>query len=651
MWQTMYVNEQTRKQEQHHANNEPQVPSFLTCMSILAPTFNWTDFVQLSGDNYIQITKDTLNHQWEFFRNISMDNEYADTLAKKWSEFLNFAKSRDFTDYTVKAKGVYEDIQKTIWNKWAVFQQEYDRPQTFQHHADSVKDSISEFAKSVHTKISDVKNRVDGSDFVKSYFEKSRETVVRVGKKIHNTFGHLKDMSSDFLKEQKPTLDKLKKKVVDKFSKIGDKISSKIERVKNNLKKKHDGWIRKQKKKKNRDVKFRKNKENKKKENAKRHRKVKEMSEGNKYSKYEFDFNHQNVHHHRNKNFKKHQAKKDFPRYQQQKHRRHSRRTEDDMESPSQDKIKYILSADEILDETIFGSGGYRHQKKTRKRFQKLYDRVQGYDEQVIQDMDDDDDIDDLYDDLEDFQHDIQDEDYQGGLLTWLTCQLRWWKSRLHRKNRNEDILDGCGRHMMQFQIHTICGPPCDKQGNCGHLTSSKSPLCEDSFLFIHQNYRKSFKNCHKKKCQKKFKKEKRHKRSKKAKKIYEMSETTSIDKKNKDDIYTAEGVENLRIEDNESQNNESYFYRYEDDTPAADWFSRWMEDREDGRHSSRWYFDRMEDREDHHHDSLWYVKAVEENRKMEENPDWFLNRMKKSSAEDGDSGWIFEYDPDNSAP
>lgn len=56
----------------------------------------------------------------------------------------------------------------------------------------------------------------------------------------------------------------------------------------------------------------------------------------------------------------------------------------------------------------------------------------------------------DIYDDFDDLEDDLEDNiDPAGRLQTWLTCQIRWWKSRMQRKHRSsEQVLKGCGEQV-----------------------------------------------------------------------------------------------------------------------------------------------------------------------------------------------------------
>ncbi|ELU07159.1 hypothetical protein CAPTEDRAFT_216524 [Capitella teleta] len=114
------------------------------------------------------------------------------------------------------------------------------------------------------------------------------------------------------------------------------------------------------------------------------------------------------------------------------------------------------FAPEEFLPDGFF-EGNQREWKKHQKRFNKMHGRLRHLNAEILLDMEDD-DLDDFYDDLDDLQDDLEDEvDVPEQLMTWLTCQMRWWKSRIHRKNASENPLMGCGRNLMKWQLHVSC--------------------------------------------------------------------------------------------------------------------------------------------------------------------------------------------------
>lgn len=114
------------------------------------------------------------------------------------------------------------------------------------------------------------------------------------------------------------------------------------------------------------------------------------------------------------------------------------------------------FTPEEYLPDDFF-EGNQREWKNYQHRFNQMHGRLRHLNAEILVDMEDD-DLDDLYDDLDDLQDDLEDEvDVPERLMAWLTCQLRWWKSRIHRKNGSENPLMGCARNLMKWQLHVSC--------------------------------------------------------------------------------------------------------------------------------------------------------------------------------------------------
>ena len=150
-------------------------------------------------------------------------------------------------------------------------------------------------------------------------------------------------------------------------------------------------------------------------------------------------------------------------------------------------KVEY--DPDDFFHEGFF-EGNQRQWQKHQKRLKQIHGRIHRLNEDILYSMDDD-DIEDIYDDLDDIQDDLEDEDQPQTLQTWLACQVRWWKSRLHRKHRSEDLIRGCGKQIMQWQLRALCkeqcvGKKCKKERKwnprshplCQHILQSQDSSC-----------------------------------------------------------------------------------------------------------------------------------------------------------------------------
>lgn len=110
---------------------------------------------------------------------------------------------------------------------------------------------------------------------------------------------------------------------------------------------------------------------------------------------------------------------------------------------------------DDFLQEGFF-EDNQREWHKHQKRLRKINGRIQRLTEEILLSMDDD-DIEDIYEDIDDFADDVEDREIPEQLRTWLSCQTRWWRSRVHRKHRNEDLVKGCGQQLMHWQLRVLC--------------------------------------------------------------------------------------------------------------------------------------------------------------------------------------------------
>lgn len=128
---------------------------------------------------------------------------------------------------------------------------------------------------------------------------------------------------------------------------------------------------------------------------------------------------------------------------------------------------------DFFLQEGFF-EDNQREWHKHQKRLRKISGRIQRLTEEILLSMDDD-DVEDIYEDVEDFIEDMEDREIPEQLRTWLTCQARWWRSRVQRKHRNEDLMKGCGQQLVHWQLRVLC----KEGGKRGARNRKHSKLCK----------------------------------------------------------------------------------------------------------------------------------------------------------------------------
>ena len=252
---------------------------------------------------------------------------------------------------------------------------------------------------------------------------------------------------------------------------------------------------------------------------------------------------------------------------------------------------------DDFLQEGFF-EGNQREWRKYQKRLRKINGRLQRLNEEIFLSMDDD-DVEDVYEDMEDFADDIEERKVPEKLRTWLTCQLRWWKSRIHRKHRDEDLVKGCGRQLMHWQMRALCKPD---SGGSSYGCPSKS----DESVIPSQGYDGPPTA---KDARKNFKKSRHSWFGRSIEEPVEVPrDSTRRDEatpqpppvmENPADMLPENETTTLEMENGNNGHS------------SGAWYFR-RRQAFDGRFAdSSWYFERMEDREASRHDSDWYLKAI----------------------------------------
>ena len=55
---------------------------------------------------------------------------------------------------------------------------------------------------------------------------------------------------------------------------------------------------------------------------------------------------------------------------------------------------------------------------------------------------------------------------------------MRWWKSRFQRKHRSQDLIRGCGRQLMRWQLRALCKPKSCTRKWCRGTPPAPRDLC-----------------------------------------------------------------------------------------------------------------------------------------------------------------------------
>lgn len=374
-------------------------------------------------------------------------------------------------------------------------------------------------------------------ELFRQYMNKTLETVSQLSHTVQSTLDRVKTLPEELFAENK-TAKKISRKLTEAVSKLNSKVQSGWKHVASkfeDVRKKWFGYGESKKKCKHRGRE--EPKEHKKKNNDKFP--VKPLTESDekvedKTRSY--------------KQTKSATAGKDGGQYGPQKH------------------FEDFLHSGQLDD--FFEDNQRAWRQHNNRRLRKVGGHIERLNEEMFLSMDDD-DVEDTYEELKDVGEDMEKREETDELRTWMTCQLRWWKTRIHRKHRAEDLVKGCGRQLMHWQLRVLC-----KQQKRDKLpdTLPYCRLCDAVMSPAKPKPPDDRKNPPPSAAE----------------------DTGSVEK-------TGRGWDELVKNDSCLMD--------------GDWYFRRVQDREDRRQSSpQWYFGRVEDREYSRGDANWYVRAMRHN-------------------------------------
>jgi len=529
-------------------------PSFFTCISFLLPN---AEFYKSSVlDDLMANMSRGIQENFSFLKNITMDTQFSGQMKERWDKINEYLRNPDvkLPCVSCKAKKVLDDIQGEIDRRWREFQV-YAGSSSADDNSETAGNSSQE---KQHNKFEE-------------YVNKTKESVNTLSRKIENTWHKVKNLSKDFLKKKDQTIDVVSGTVSESFGAIKDHVNK--------------GWKRMEK---------------------------------------QFDWGKRGHKHHKHKHHKhkRHQHGPRGPDYSS----RHApyeppfvtddrgdfeRRPPHKQKQSSPDANKYEefwkhvhFDPDDVIHEGFF-EGNQREWQKHQRTLRNLHGRVEKLNENLFMDMDDD-DIEDMYDDFEDFEDDIEDKKEQPeGLKTWLSCQLRWWKSRIQRKKRQDQLVTECGRHLMNWQLRATCSPQCEHY-KCRKHASKLNKVCQS--VMLTQGKPQTANNQHN----------------------HKVFHKVTGDKDKRGSVTSQHGQLRYHVthdvsdvDDDDVSVNETY-YELDD---VSSWYFRRVHGREDERTPPpQWLFDRMEDREDQRKAPSWMFERAE-GREYSRNKPWYEKR------------------------
>jgi hypothetical protein len=247
-----------------------------------------------------------------------------------------------------------------------------------------------------------------------------------------------------------------------------------------------------------------------------------------------------------------------------------------------------------------------------RHRLQKLRGHIARLTEEMFLAMDDD-DIEDTYDDVKELDDEVPDHrDVSNELRAWLTCQRRWWKTRLHRKHRADDLVKGCGQQLMHWQLRVLCKDDKtagqDDSSAAWMLQQQHHHLCKSVLMMSPSAGEETIDTGSDHSLSKDRSQSVASEISNS--RIHDSTADTEQQQNEQDSSELPSYVDDS--EKFESQNKTWDYHIEEQHDGDTAWYFRRVQDREDHHQASpHWYFDRVEDRQYSRTDANWYVRAL----------------------------------------
>ena len=384
-----------------------QNTDFLGCMRLLLPN------ITLPGVN--------VSH---FINMLRRDRSLGQEMEIRWKEFYRYleqgTESLHLPEQVVQA---FEGLERKIRSKWEEFAK-------YAQASSAAEDSSSSHAD---------KAQQEENEKYQNVVNKSKQ----LSDKIQSTWHKVKNLSSDILKSNKEAVKNVKEKLADNVSRLKETVSGKLADKMGNIGEKvKKGWRQVQ---------------DHVKENAGWLYRKKKEEEHQRYQDHPQD-------HHGNSPFAQDReedredfAKTDAREFEEKASGKKQTATLKERYEEFWKRTNY--DPDDYVAEDFF-QGNQREWKKQQKRVKKMHGRIHRLNEDKLYSMDDD-DIEDIYEDLDELEEDLDHvEEQPERLKNWLTCQSRWWKSRVQRKNGGGHMTT-CGAQLMHWQLRALCRPLC----------------------------------------------------------------------------------------------------------------------------------------------------------------------------------------------
>ena len=577
------------------------VPSLWSYLSVLIPDVDLSDLKQvISTEKLYNLTQPLVAHV-EFIQNITSDINLTETLSQKWQKLQKLVGHENTKTVGDKVQSALGDMKDILTNEYDEFQK-YMNSDVFRQRKEAVTDRVS----SVVDTISNTTVVARYQEFV----NKTKDCVTKLSHKIKKTWHKVKNLTGDFLQKNE-ALNDFGDTVSKSMKSIGKKVESGWKRARKHMVKRGlvpESW-------KSGDGKKAKSRKGKVWQKNVYNGKIPQQQHTTYYPEFEKDG----------------EKNKDLPRERKEFEKpEHKKKQSSNMDYEKYEEYwrQAEFEPDDFLEEGFF-QGNNRRWDKHQKKARKLHGRLQRLNNDMFLTMDDD-DMDDMYEDFEDLQDDVDDmEQVPEQMMAWLTCQVRWWKSRLYRKHSNEDLVKGCGRQLMHWQLSALCKPcsPVSKKcrKNKGPKGTDQGPFCQYYQSVILPSIKQGQPGAAdpQQGCDDGIK-------SSRILSLSLDSDTTYID----GHMENAYG----RLHYSMSQDGDEVIH-------AADHHN--VTDDDTREPSAKWLFERAEDRESHHHDGSWLFKRGNV-RHFERTKPWYYERAAKRADHRTDQPKPRHYDKKN---
>jgi len=413
-------------------------------------------------------------------------------------------------------------------------------------------------------------------ELFRQYMNKTLETVSQLSHTVQSTLDRVKTLPDELFAENK-TAKKIGRKLTEAMSKLNSKVQSGWKHVASRFEDVRRKWFGYSESTKT-------CKQKKKKEEEKKQR---EEKNGSKFPAKHFTKSDEKV----EDTKRQHKQTKSTPREY----------------GPQYQQLEDLLqSVGQQLEGFFEGNQRSWRQYNKARRLRNIGGRIERLNEDMFVSMDDD-DVEDTYEDLKDIGEDLdkhQRRDVSDELRTWMSCQLRWWKTRIHRRHRAEDLVKGCGRQLMHWQLRVLCKQQQQQQDKQQHSNTLPPPA-----------YRHHYHP-----CDAVMHSEVPAFRSNQLP-AYDLPPTSqdvarSADKTQDKNEKSKDGTTSKDWTESSKDWDGPVVLRNESCVDAGpEWYLRRVQDREDRRQPSpQWYFNRVEDRQYSRSDANWYVRAMRHN-------------------------------------